>query len=84
MREWLKDWWYNNGDFVQAIVFMLSVGAIILIIAYSLGSLFEQSVCDKAIAGIGMAHRWSILGGCQIEVDEGVWIPLRNWRYVAP
>ena len=37
-------------------------------------------ICNAQTADIGLPHRWSFWGGCQIQ-ENGKWIPLENWRY---
>jgi len=36
--------------------------------------------CNQQTAQIGMNHKWTFFGGCMIEPEEGVWIPLANYR----
>jgi hypothetical protein len=42
----------------------------------------SQPICYTRTKEIGLSARWSFWAGCQIEVEEGRWIPLENWYYV--
>jgi hypothetical protein len=38
--------------------------------------------CYAETADIGMPARYSLMGGCQVQLSDGRWIPLHNWYYI--
>lgn len=65
-----------NDDRVFAIV-------CILVIVTIFGGMvwYSQATCSAKTINIGFAHRWSLLGSCQIEVNPNQWIPLENYYF---
>jgi len=39
------------------------------------------TICQAKTKSMGFRWRYDADGGCLIEVKEGVWIPLENYRY---
>lgn len=37
--------------------------------------------CDAKTEDMGFENRYSFWGGCQIEVESGKWIPLKNYYF---
>ncbi len=74
----MRDWWnYNNSRLVIDFLVIVAVVAIILFGGMGL----SETRCAAKTENIGFAHRWSYLGGCQIEVIVGRWIPLENYHF---
>jgi hypothetical protein len=73
----MKDFWYEHGEAITAIV----VIALVVVLAWFGSGKFMQASCDAKTKDIGFAHRWSTMGGCQIEVDAGRWIPLDSYYF---
>lgn len=69
----------RSGDHsgMKAILLFL-VGVLIL---FSIGYYINKGVCDAKTSDIGFAHRFSIMGNCQIEITPGHWIPLDNYYF---
>lgn len=65
------------NDFIVALICgIIIIGTITL-------ALFGDSVsCDSEWRDSGFSHRWSAMGGCQIQFSNGVWIPAKNYRGV--
>ncbi len=40
---------------------------------------WSAQVCEAATKDIGLQHRWSNVGGCQVRTKQG-WVPLSNYR----
>lgn len=69
---------------VFIIIAMIIAGIVTMIIAGSLFSIgwgLEIATCDAKTIDIGFSHRYSIMGGCQIEVEENKWIPLELYYF---
>ena len=54
----------------------------IFFIVLFLGGLyfFLEASCEKKWAASGMRSSFSVLGGCQLEVKDGIWLPEKNYR----
>ena len=44
-------------------------------------NVLTNAQCNAETLNMGFDHRYSFLGGCQIEVNEGQWIPLDNYYF---
>ena len=42
--------------------------------------LLNSAECTAKTRRIGMAHDWTMMGGCMIEVEPNIWIPLSIYR----
>jgi len=73
----MSDFWYYNKSWIIMIIVMVVIAACVCWGA----ALVSEKSCDACTQNIGFAHRWSFLGGCQIEVTEGQWIPLDNYYF---
>jgi hypothetical protein len=58
---------------------ILACALLIAILFMALQSLMILD-CNGQTKDIGLPHRYSFFGGCQIH-EDGNWIPLENWRY---
>lgn len=58
------------------LIFLLGV-----VILFSVGYYINKGVCDAKTSDIGFAHRFSVLGGCQVETTPGHWVPLDNYYF---
>lgn len=70
---------YDNeiGAFGKVVIF-------ILLIALAVGgyvAVFGLIPCNAMTRDIGFASRYSIFGGCQVEVTPGQWIPLSSYYF---
>ena len=54
---------------------------VLLIVIILSGLAVDNATCDAKTANIGFTSRWSILGGCQIEVTPHQWIPLESYYF---
>jgi hypothetical protein len=68
----VSQWWYDYGLLVLLLVVVI---AIVCGVAW-----LVQAECSAVTRDIGFPHRWSFLGGCQIQVSDGKWLPLDNYR----
>ena len=58
------------------------IALVVLLILVILGGLaVDNLICDAKTANIGFTSRWSIYGGCQIEVTPDQWIPLESYYF---
>ena len=73
----MSDFWYDHGDLIIFIVVVVVIIAGVVFGAMKL----DQAQCIAKTENMGFAHRWSWLGGCQIEAIEGQWIPLENYYF---
>lgn len=46
-------------------------------------NILESMSCSAKWRDSGFEHRYSLMGGCQIKMKTGVWIPAGNYRDVA-
>lgn len=55
----------------------------VLFIGLFLGGVYvlENISCNAKTQDMGFDHRFSALGGCQIEIEEGRWIPLDSYYF---
>lgn len=60
-----------------------AVLVVILLITIFIGGAFllDKMACEAKTQDMGFAHRFSVLGGCQIEVTPGQWIPLDSYYF---
>jgi len=61
-------------------IFAIVLFVLIILFSAGLTVLFEVIHCNAQTASIGFAHKWEFFAGCLIEIEEGIWIPLENWR----
>ena len=73
----MSDFWYDYGELIIGVVVVVAVIAGVVFGVMKL----EQAQCIAKTENMGFAHRWSWLGGCQIEVTEGQWIPLESYYF---
>jgi hypothetical protein len=65
---------------IAVILFLLLV--VILLMIGSM-AMVDYLNCTAQTAHIGFGSNWSLFGGCQINVKDGIWIPLKNYRYLG-
>ena len=73
MRDWLS--WNSELVIVTLVIIIFVVGIVFG------GMKLSEVGCTAKTENMGFAHRWSWLGGCQIEVTEGQWIPLESYYF---
>ncbi len=69
--------WKELFAIVAISILVLVVGG--ALVGLGLSPLLNEG-CNQMTADIGMPHRWSFFGGCQVQENDK-WIPLDNWRY---
>lgn len=67
----------GNRDFSGVRVILIFL--LVVLVFFGIGYTYSKGVCDAKTTGIGFAHRFSLMGGCQIEATPGQWIPLENY-----
>ena len=86
MERKLKNWYnYGGGSelfafLVVLLVFFVVIFGIVAGVAYGL----DKPSCAARTQEIGFDSRWSFMGGCQILVEDGKWIPISNYYYEQP
>jgi len=65
----------------KVIIGFIAVAVIIVACVLGVGAVYNSYECQVKTADIGYAHRWSIVGGCQIEVEDDRWIPLDAYYF---
>lgn len=60
--------------------FLVALSLTIIVVALVIAAYFEydKAKCSAKTYDLGYRVRWTELGGCQLEVLEGQWIPLEN------
>jgi hypothetical protein len=58
------------------LMFVIAVAAV-----GAVGNVYAKYECSAKTESIGFDSRYSFLGGCQIEVTDGQWIPLDNYYF---
>ena len=61
------------------LIFILGIALL-----FTIGYYVTKSSCDAKTADIGYKNRFSILGGCQVEIEPEHWVPLENYFYPQP
>jgi hypothetical protein len=44
----------------------------------------DKASCDATTRDIGFPHRYDFLGGCQIEIKPGQWVPVEAFYVQRP
>ena len=57
------------------------VMTLVLALVLGGGNVLDEISCQSKTADIGYAHRYTFLAGCQIEIEDGRWIPLDAYYY---
>ena len=66
---------------MKDIIIVLTLLMILFLTVFGIVELVDKNVCTAKTEDIGFSSRWSVLGGCQIEVKEGQWIPLNSYYF---
>lgn len=74
----MSRWWRDNKE--GAIAFLIVVAIVVAVYAVVFW-LQGPVACNARTADMGFEHRWSLFGGCQIEVVESQWIPLESYYW---
>lgn len=82
--DFLHELWWKIQTPIEVVLVLCLVFCVCAALVVGLAYLFGPPQCGQATADIGYGHRWLLFGGCQIEVEEGLWIPLENYRYIEP
>lgn len=63
--------------------YFVSLVLVIILIIAAVGVVMwlDNASCAAKTEYIGFDSRWSVLGGCQIEVETGQWIPLESYYF---
>lgn len=61
------------------IIILISVITFFTVI-FSIGLWSDKISCGQEWSESGYPHRWSRMGGCQIQFSNGTWIPSKNFR----
>ncbi len=64
---------------IFALIAILLIAGVI-----ALAGQYDRIQCDALTAQIGYPHKWSFMTSCMIEIKDGQWIPLKNWRVLNP
>jgi hypothetical protein len=70
---------YDNVEKKPLISSLIALFLVVIIIAIGYG--FMALECNAKTGGMEMPHRWTLLGGCQVQIPGNWWIPLDNWYY---
>ena len=83
-RERLRWWWRDVRESMifQVTAVILGVILSVILLAGVMTYTFARPSCHAETAQIGHPARWSFWGACQIQVEDGSWIPLRNYTYI--
>lgn len=73
MREFVED----VAMMLKLILFVIMVAGILILAISPVYKMF----CLKKTEDIGLNSRWGFWRGCQVEVEEGRWIPYERWLY---
>jgi hypothetical protein len=67
---------------ITIIAVALMISAVTIGVIGGIGYIVDSYSCRAKTQDIGLAYRYQYIGGCQIEVKRGIWIPLANYRVV--
>lgn len=75
MLDTILDW--LGAVLVVFFIVALAVGLVV-------GTIYAiaPAKCNADTADIGLEHRWSFWGRCQVQIEDGRWVPLDNWYYI--
>lgn len=57
---------------------------IILVVIVGLTCAYDATKCEGMTRGMGMKSDWGPIKGCLVQLPDKRWIPLDNYRAVAP
>jgi hypothetical protein len=69
------------SDLLEFAMICILVLACCIGIGAGIYAIVSPPSCNAATQEIGFPHKWGFWSGCMIEVEEGQWIPLENYRY---
>lgn len=75
--NWIRSLWNMYGEEIIAIFISVAIIAAAVFSVFKL----DEAMCYEKTKDMSFASRWSLLGGCQIEVIEGQWIPLDSYYF---
>lgn len=59
---------------------LLIVGAVFFAAIVGAALFFDKAGCDASWNSY--QHRWGPMAGCQLKLNNGMWIPVGNYRAV--
>jgi len=74
-------WWNEVKYDVIAFIYVTLIAAAVmyaLLVAINAAGSWE---CNVKTSDMGVSNRYSLVGGCKIEVEDGKWIPLESYYY---
>lgn len=62
---------------------IIEMAIVVLLLAAALAGYFyiDAASCKAKAEGMGFEYKWSIIASCQIEVEDGRWIPLDSYYF---
>ena len=82
LSKWVDKILYTIGEPIAVFFIFVAVVALLFGIGFFVNNTLGPVGCNHAAAEIGFSYRWDIWSGCMIEVQDGQWIPLDNYRWV--
>ena len=68
---------------------LLSTDNLMIVLLFALcgvivfgGILFDRAQCYAKWEDGGRGVRWSLIGGCRVQMDNGTWIPSDRYRAI--
>lgn len=56
------------------IMVVLAVFLLLLLVTVFIQA-FTPILCHALTDGVGYPHSWTFLGGCKVQLENGIWIP---------
>ena len=78
MPSQIVDFWEDWKE----VIILLGVLLVILFCCGSFVTVGESLSCHGKARDLDLNSRWLLIGGCQVEVEPGRWIPLENYRWM--
>lgn len=75
----IRDFWYEHGEDI------LTIALVICVVASAFWGIIavEKQACEIKTAGMQRESQWSLLGDCQVKMQDGTWMPLENFYIQA-
>lgn len=74
----------SHGPSLSAYLVVVVLVAVVVGGLLGVGAWWNSVQCAAKWEASGMAHDWSIVAGCRVEVSPGKWLPDERVRDVLP
>jgi len=65
----------------KAALTLITIFLVIFLVFVLAGYVLDYVSCLGKVVDIGYPYRFRLIGGCQLEVKDGIWIPLDTYYF---